>query len=85
MFALVVGIFIWTLGFFLESHSSSLGTQLIFNNIGYLGSMSVPIAWFVFSAVKCTPRELAQASTICARALRYNPVLVEQLRQERYG
>lgn len=49
MIALLISIFIWTLGFFLEAHSGTLGRQLFFNNIGYLGSMAVPIAWFVFS------------------------------------
>ena len=49
MIALVAATFVWTLGFFLEAHSDTLGRQLFFNNIGYLGSMSVPVAWFVFS------------------------------------
>ncbi len=49
MTALVISIFVWTLGYFLESHSSTLERQLLFNNIGYLGSMSVPVAWFVFA------------------------------------
>lgn len=49
MIALVTAIFVWTLGFFLEANSNTLGRQLFFNNIGYLGSMSVPVAWFVFA------------------------------------
>jgi len=49
MIALVAATFVWTLGFFLEANSDTLGRQLFFNNIGYLGSMSVPVAWFVFS------------------------------------
>jgi PAS domain S-box-containing protein len=49
MIALLIAVFIWTFGFYLESHSHTLGLQLFFNNIGYLGSMSVPIAWFVFA------------------------------------
>jgi PAS domain S-box-containing protein len=49
MIALVIATFVWTLGFFLEAHSDTLGRQLLFNNIGYLGSMSVPVAWFVFA------------------------------------
>ncbi|MHB8104595.1 MAG: histidine kinase N-terminal 7TM domain-containing protein [Dehalococcoidales bacterium] len=48
MISLATATFIWTLGFFLESHSSTLESQLLFNNIGYLGSMAVPVAWFVF-------------------------------------
>jgi PAS domain S-box-containing protein len=49
MIALVAATFVWALGFFLEANSNTLGQQLFFNNIGYLGSMSVPVAWFVFS------------------------------------
>jgi PAS domain S-box-containing protein len=50
MIALMTAIFIWTLGFFLEANSSTLGRQLFFNNIGYLGSMALPPAWFVFAS-----------------------------------
>ena len=49
MIALMAAIFVWTLGFYLESRSSTLSSQMFFNNIGYLGSMAVPPAWFVFS------------------------------------
>jgi len=49
MIALAVSTFVWALGFLLEANSSTLERQLLFNNIGYLGSMSVPVAWFVFS------------------------------------
>jgi PAS domain S-box-containing protein len=49
MIALAAATFVWTLGFFIESHSATLEQQLFFNNIGYLGSMSVPPAWFVFA------------------------------------
>jgi PAS domain S-box-containing protein len=42
-------IFIWTLGYFLESLSETLSQQLFFNNIGYLGAMILPPAWFAFS------------------------------------
>ncbi len=49
MIALVVATFVWTLGFLLESHSSTLEGQMLFNNIGYLGSLSVPVALLVFS------------------------------------
>jgi PAS domain S-box-containing protein len=50
MIALMAAVFVWTIGFFLESHSSTLDRQLFFNNIGYLGSMAVPPAWFMFSS-----------------------------------
>jgi PAS domain S-box-containing protein len=49
LIALAVATFVWTLGFFLESHSETLRRQLFFNSIGYFGSMTVPIVWFTFS------------------------------------
>ena len=49
MIALAVATFIWTFGFFLESHSNTLEQQMFFNNIGYIGSMSVPVALFFFA------------------------------------
>ncbi len=49
MLSLLIGIFIWTLGFLLESHSQTLERQLLWNNVGYLGSMTVPVAWFIFA------------------------------------
>jgi PAS domain S-box-containing protein len=49
MIALAGATFVWTLGFLLEAHSGTLGRQLLFNNIGYLGLMAVPVAWFVFA------------------------------------
>jgi PAS domain S-box-containing protein len=49
MIALAVATFIWTLGFLCEAYSSTLERQLFFNNIGYLGSMSTPVAWFFFA------------------------------------
>ncbi|MDD5288505.1 MAG: histidine kinase N-terminal 7TM domain-containing protein [Dehalococcoidales bacterium] len=49
MIALAVATFVWALGFLLEANSDTLERQLFFNNIGYLGSMSVPVAWFVFA------------------------------------
>ena len=48
LLALSAATFVWTLGFFLESHSTTLERQLFFNNMGYIGSMSVPVAWFLF-------------------------------------
>jgi PAS domain S-box-containing protein len=51
MMAVVTGAtFLWTLGFYLESHAATLAGQLFYNNLGYVGLMVVPIAWFVFSA-----------------------------------
>jgi PAS domain S-box-containing protein len=49
MIALITATFVWALGFLLEANSHTLSLQLFFNNIGYLGSMSVPVAWFVFA------------------------------------
>jgi PAS domain S-box-containing protein len=49
MLALAAATFIWTLGFFLEAHSDTLERQLLFTNVGYIGSMSVPVAWFIFA------------------------------------
>ena len=49
MLALAAATFIWTLGFFLEAHSTTLEQQLFFTRIGYIGSLSVPIAWFLFA------------------------------------
>jgi PAS domain S-box-containing protein len=49
MIAMLLGIFFWTFGFLLEGGSQTLERQLFFNNIGYLGSMTVPVAWLVFA------------------------------------
>lgn len=49
MIALLAATFMWTLGFFLEANSGTLERQLLFSNIGYLGLMAVPPAWFVFA------------------------------------
>ena len=49
LLVLFVSTFVWTLGFLLEANSDTLGRQLFFNNIGYIGSMSVPVAWFIFA------------------------------------
>ncbi|AGG08537.1 ATPase [Dehalococcoides mccartyi] len=49
MLALGVATFIWGFGFMFEAASSSLSQQLLFNNIGYLGSMSVPVIWLIFA------------------------------------
>jgi PAS domain S-box-containing protein len=58
MIALATATFIWTLGFYLESLSSTLGQQLFFNNIGYIGSMSVPVIWFIFTLEYTTDRRV---------------------------
>jgi PAS domain S-box-containing protein len=50
MAVLTFGTFLWTLGFLLESHGTTLERQLLFNNLGYIGMMTVPIAWFAFAA-----------------------------------
>ena len=49
MLALSTATFVWTLGFFIEANSDTLERQLFFNNVGYIGSMSVPVAWFTFA------------------------------------
>jgi len=49
MIALAVATFICTFGFYMETHGVTLGEQLLFNNIGYIGSLSIPMAWFVFA------------------------------------
>ena len=49
MIVLAITSFICTFGFFLETHSFTLERQLFFNNIGYIGSMTVPAAWFIFA------------------------------------
>jgi PAS domain S-box-containing protein len=49
MIALVAGTLVWTFGFLFESNSTTLARQMVFNNIGYLGAMAAPAAWFVFA------------------------------------
>ncbi len=49
MIVLAVATFVWTLGFLVEANSDTLEQQLFFNNVGYIGSMSVPVAWFMFT------------------------------------
>ncbi|MBN2238881.1 MAG: PAS domain S-box protein [Dehalococcoidales bacterium] len=49
MVGLAFGTFIWTLGYTLETHCSTLEGQLLFASIGHFGTISVPVAWFVFS------------------------------------
>jgi len=59
MVVMAVCTFVWTLGFLLESRSSTLEGQLFFNNVGYLGAMSVPLTWFVFAWRYTRGRSLA--------------------------
>jgi PAS domain S-box-containing protein len=47
--ALAFCTFVWTLGYLLESRSTTLDRQLLFSNIGYLGSTGAPVAWFIFA------------------------------------
>jgi PAS domain S-box-containing protein len=49
MIALASATFVWTLGFLLETYGKTIDRQMMFTNIGYLGSMSVPPAWFIFA------------------------------------
>jgi signal transduction histidine kinase len=49
MIALAAAAFVWTLGYFIEANSGTLAQQLFFNNVGYIGSMSAPVAWFIFA------------------------------------
>jgi hypothetical protein len=58
MFALAAATFIWTLGFLLETHCSTLEHQLLCTKIGYIGSMTVPLAWFLFALRYSSGRRL---------------------------
>jgi signal transduction histidine kinase/CheY-like chemotaxis protein len=49
MIALAAATFVWTLGYLLETHQATLEGKSFCTNIGYIGNMSVPIAWFIFS------------------------------------
>ncbi len=64
MIALAFSTFIWTLGFFLEANSQTLERQLLFNNVGYIGSMSVPVAWFIFAVHYTTGDKLRTPSKV---------------------
>ncbi len=59
MLALAGGTFLWTLGFYLESRSGTLSRQLLFTDIGYVGMMAVPVAWFAFAAQYTNDRRFA--------------------------
>lgn len=58
MITLAVATFICTFGFYLETHGTTLEQQLLFNNIGYIGSMSIPVAWFIFALNYTNGRKL---------------------------
>lgn len=58
MITLVIATFVWTLGFLLEANSGTLERQLFYNNIGYIGSMTVPVAWFLFALDYSNDRNL---------------------------
>lgn len=45
----VTGLFIWTLGYCLESNSTTLERQNLFNNIAMIGVMAVPSSWLIFT------------------------------------
>jgi hypothetical protein len=45
---LAIATFICRLAF-KEAHYTTLERQLLFNNFGYFGSMSVPVAWFLLT------------------------------------
>lgn len=49
MMALATATFIWSIGFFLEVFVDTLAQKSILTNVGYIGSMSVPVCWLVFS------------------------------------
>jgi PAS domain S-box-containing protein len=49
LLALAAATFVWTLGFLLQANSDTLERQTFFSNIGYLGGVSAPVAWFIFS------------------------------------
>ena len=50
MAVLAVGTFVWALGGFLESHAAPPRRQLLFTEIGYIGMVTVPVAWVSFAA-----------------------------------
>jgi PAS domain S-box-containing protein len=49
MIALAAATAIWTAGFLLATSGETLEQKALFVNIAYLGSMSVPVTWFIFS------------------------------------
>jgi PAS domain S-box-containing protein len=49
MLGLAAATFIWAFGYLNEAHGTTLEHQLFFCNIGYIGSMFVPVAWFIFA------------------------------------
>ena len=63
MISLAAGILIWVFGFLLEANSGTLERQLFFNNVGYIGAMTVPVAWFVFAMSYTLPSQLVSRKT----------------------
>jgi PAS domain S-box-containing protein len=65
MIALAISTFIWTLGYYCEASSHTLEQQLFFTDIGYIGSLSVPVAWLLFAmqytadSIKITVKKVA--------------------------
>lgn len=47
--ALGAATLVWALGYFLEAHSVTLESQLFFTRVGYVGLVTVPVAWVIFA------------------------------------
>jgi len=58
MIALGAATFVWTLGYLLATNGNTLEQHQFFTNVGYLGSMSVPVAWFIFALNYTNGRKL---------------------------
>jgi PAS domain S-box-containing protein len=75
MIALAISTFVWTLGYYCEANSGTLERQLFFTGIGYIGSLSVPVAWFLFAlhytadSIKITVKKVAPLCIIPLIAL----------------
>ncbi len=68
LLVLAISTYIWAFGFFIESHSFTLERQLFFTSIGYIGSLTVPVAWFIFALHYTTGARLItgwKAVTLC--------------------
>ena len=48
--ALLLAVSVWSLGYALELGSASLATKIFWSNVAYVGIVTVPVAWLVFSA-----------------------------------
>jgi PAS domain S-box-containing protein len=49
MTGLAAATFIWTFGYLNATHGITLERHLFFCNVGYIGNMFVPVAWFIFA------------------------------------